>query len=166
VPIKPVRAVDCGNPLPVAAVEGMMRWRVLGVLLCLVPVFGCSAFGDPMGRERALEGAQLRYTQHVRWGEFDAASEFVDPSVRESFLAQAPSFDGIRITDYDIGRIDYEGNRQAATVHVIYHAYSLATAQEHRIEEQQRWFRPGKDNTWWVQPKLAGLLEPFAGATR
>jgi hypothetical protein len=119
-----------------------------------------------MGRERALEGAQLRYTQHVRWGEFDAASEFVDPAVRADFLAQAPSLEGIRITEYDIGRIRYEGNRDSATVHVIYHAYSLATAQERRIEEQQHWVRPGKDNTWWVQPEIGGLLESFAGAAR
>lgn len=143
-----------------------MSARVLGFLLVLVAASGCAAFGDPMGREWALEGAQLRYTQHVRWGDFDAASAFVDPDAREAFLGQAPAFDGIRITEYDIGRIEYEGNREAATVRVIYHGYSLATAQEWRIEEEQRWVRPGRDNTWWVKPKLAGLLEPLAGATR
>jgi len=142
-----------------------MTSRVLGVLLGLSAAFGCSAFGDPMGRERALEGSQLRYTQQVRWGDFDAASEFVDPAIREEFLGFASAFEGIRITEYDIGRIEYEGNRESATVHVTYHGYSLANAQERRIEEQQHWVRPGRDNTWWVQPKLAGLLEPFAGGT-
>jgi len=139
-----------------------MTWRVLGLLLGLSAAFGCAAFGDPMGRERALEGAQLRYTQNVRWGDFDAASEYVDPAIREDFLELAPAFEGIRITEYDIGRIEYEGNRESATVRVVYHGYSLANAQERRIEEQQRWVRPGRDNTWFVQPKLAGLLEPFA----
>ena len=143
-----------------------MQARALGMLLALWAVSGCAALSDPMGRERALEGAQLRYTQHVRWGDFDAASEFVDPDAREAFLDQAPAFDGIRITEYYIGRIEYEGNRESATVRVTYHCYSLATAQEWRIDEQQRWVRPGHDNTWWVQPKLAGLLEPLAGATR
>ena len=143
-----------------------MSGRVFGMLLVLLAASGCAAFGDPMGRERALEGAQLRYTQHVRWGNFEAASEFVDPEQRDAFRGQAPAFDGIRITEYDIGRIEYAGNRESATVRVTYHGYSLATAQEWRIEEQQRWVRPGGDNTWWVQPKLAGLLEPLAGATR
>jgi len=143
-----------------------MSVRGFGMLLALLAASGCAAFADPMGRERALESAQLRYTQNVRWGDFDAASGFVDPEVREAFLGQAPAFDGIRITEYDIGRIEYEGNRESATVHVTYHGYSLATAQEWRIEEQQRWVRPGRDNTWWVQPKLAGLLEPLAGAMR
>ena len=138
-----------------------MGWRVFGIVPCLAAALGCAAFGDPMGRERALENAQLRYTQHVRWGDFSAASEFVDPAVRQEFMGQAPSFDAIRITEYDIGRIEYEGNREIATVHVIYHGYSLATAQERRIEERQRWVRPGRDNTWWVQPKLAGLIDPF-----
>lgn len=140
--------------------------RILGTLLALLTVSGCAAFGDPMGRERALEGAQLRYTQHVRWGDFDAAAEFVDPAMREDFLGQAPAFDGIRITEYDIGRIEYEGNRESATVRVTYHGYSLSTAQEWRIDEEQHWVRPGRDNTWWVQPRLAGLLEPAVGATR
>jgi hypothetical protein len=140
-----------------------MTWRVLGMILGLSAAVGCAAFADPMGRERALDVAQLRYTQNVRWGDFDAASEYVDPLLREEFLGNAPAFAGIRITEYDIGRIEYEGNRESATVHVIYHGYSLATAQERRIEEMQHWVRPGGDNTWLVQPKLAGLLAPFAG---
>lgn len=139
-----------------------MTWRDLGLLLGLSAAFGCATFADPMGRERALKSAQLHYTQDVRWGDLHAASQYVDPPIREEFLKQAPAFEGIRITEYDIGRIEYEGNRESATVRVVYHGYSLANAQERRIEEQQRWVRPGRDNTWFVQPKLAGLLEPFA----
>ena len=142
-----------------------MAWRFLGMLVGLSAAVGCAAFDDPMGRERALEGAQLRYTQHVRWGELDAASDFVDPALRKEFLAFGPAFEAIRITEYDIGRIEYAEDRESATVHVTYHGYSLANAQERRIQEQQRWVRPGSGNTWWVQPKLAGLLEPFVGAT-
>jgi hypothetical protein len=138
-----------------------MGRRLLVLLALLAAAGGCAAFGDPMGREYALENAQLRYTQHVRWGELDAASEFVDPSLRVEFMRQAPTFESIRITDYEIGRIDYADDRESATVHVTYHAYSLASAQEQRIEEEQRWVRPS-GNTWWVKPELAGLLQPFS----
>ena len=140
-----------------------MRARLLGMMLGLTTAVGCAAFSDPMGRERALEGAQLRYTQNVRWGDFDAAAEYVDPPTRKAFMEYVPAFEGVRITEYDIGRIEYGEDRESATVHVIYHGYSLATAQERRIEEQQHWVRPNRDNTWFVQPRLAGLLEPFAG---
>jgi hypothetical protein len=138
-----------------------MIGRLLVLLALLATAGGCAALADPMGRGLALENAQLRYTQHVRWGDLDAASEFVDPALRAEFLRFVPAFESIRITEYDIGRIDYADDRESATVRVTYHAYSLASAQERRIEEEQRWVRPGMGNTWWVQPRLAGLLEPF-----
>jgi hypothetical protein len=50
-------------------------------------------------------------------------------------------------------------------VRVTYHAYSLASLEERRIEERQRWVRPG-GNTWFVQPELAGLLQPLPGRGR
>ena len=137
-----------------------MTWRLLG-LLPLLAGLSCAAFGDPMGRERALEDAQLQYTQHVRWGNLDAASEFVDPEQRPGFLDQRPAFEAVRITDYEIGRIDYGEDRESATVRVTYSAYSLASLEERRIEERQSWVRPG-GNTWYVRPELAGLL-PLQG---
>jgi hypothetical protein len=142
-----------------------MTGRLLGVLAALLAGLGCAAFGDPMGRASALEDAQLHYTQHVRWGNLDAASEFVDPALREAFLSQAPAFEAVRITDFEIGRIDYGDDRDSATVRVTYRAYSLASLEEQRIEERQHWVRPG-GNTWFVRPQLAGLLEPFPGVGR
>lgn len=141
-----------------------MTRRLLGILACLATGLGC--LGDPMGRALALEDAQLRYTQHVRWGNLDAASEFVDPELRGEFLRQAPAFEAIRITEYEIGRIEYGEDRASATVHVTYRAYSLASLEERRFEERQSWVRPGTGNTWWVRPRLAGLLEAFPEAAR
>ena len=142
-----------------------MIWRLLGLLAALGPG-GCAAFGDAMGRERALEDAQLRYTQHVRWGELAAASEFVAPEARAEYLSQTPAFEAIRITEYEIGRIVYDDDRGSATVRVTYRAYALASLEEKRIEEEQRWVRPGMGNAWFVHPQLAGLLEPFSSGAR
>jgi hypothetical protein len=142
-----------------------MTWRLLGLLPLLGAGLACAALGDPMGRERALADAQLHYTQHVRWGNLEAASEFVDPALRPGFLEQRPAFELVRITEYEIGRIDYGDDRESATVRVTYHAYSLASLEERRIEERQRWVRPG-GNTWFVQPELAGLLQPLPGRGR
>jgi hypothetical protein len=139
---------------------------MIGRLMRVLPFVGvglaCATLSDPLGRERALSEAQLHYTQHVRWGNLDAASEFVDPELRDEFLEQRPAFDAVRITEYDIGRIDYGDDRESATVRVTYHAYSLASLEERRIEERQRWVRPG-GNTWFVQPELAGLLPSAPG---
>jgi hypothetical protein len=143
-----------------------MSWRALVAAAGLLTGLGCAAFSDPMGREDALASAQLRYTQNVRWGNLDAASEFVDPEVRDAFLGQAKAFEAIRITEYDIGRIDYGEDRRTAQVHVTYHAYAPASVEERRIEEEQHWSRPGSGNTWLVRPELAGLIDSFPEAKR
>ena len=143
-----------------------MAWRALAAAAGLLTGLGCAAFSDPMGREYALSGVQLRYTQQVRWGNLDAASEFVAPEARDGFLALAKGFEAIRITEYDIGRFDYAEDRQSAKVHVTYHAYSRATVEERRIEEVQHWTRPGNGNTWLVTPQLAGLFDSFPQAQR
>jgi hypothetical protein len=142
-----------------------MSWRLLGVFAGLCAGLGCASFGDPMGRAYALEEAQLSYTQSVRWGNLQAASELVDPPMREAFLAQRPAFERIRITEYDIGKIDYDPELMSAKVNVTYHGYSLATLEERRIEETQRWERTD-GSTWWVKPQLAGLIDAFPEATR
>jgi uncharacterized protein YchJ len=118
-----------------------------------------------MGRERALAEAQLHYTQHVRWGNLDAASDYVDPAQRDAFLDHKAAFEAIRITEYEIGRIDYGEDRESATVRVTYRAYAPESLEEQRIEERQRWVRPS-GNTWYVQPELAGLLELPAARRR
>jgi hypothetical protein len=156
-------AAGSGPRLPVAAVEGSMSWRALAAAAGLFAGLGCTVFSDPMGREDALSNAQLRYTQHVRWGNLDAASAYVDPEVRDAFLGQAKAFEAIRITEYDIGRIDFGEDGRSAKVHVTYHAYSLASVEERRIEEEQHWTRPS-GNQWLVRPELAGLLGSFPEA--
>jgi hypothetical protein len=156
-------AAACAVALPVA--EGTMARRLPALLAALL-AGGCAAFGDAMGRESALEDAQLRYTQYVRWGELAAASEFVAPDERAEFLGQARAFEGIRVTDYEIGRIVYDEDRESATVRVTYRAYSLGSLEERRVEEEQRWVRPGAGNTWYVHPQLAGLIGSLPGSGR
>jgi hypothetical protein len=129
---------------------------LLGALLAS----GCaSLFHDPLGRQRALERSQRSYTQLMRWGDVERAAEYVDPELRERFMAVAPAFEAIRITDFEIGRIDYE--EDAATVTVTYHAYGLSTFLEKRIRETQQWVRH-EGNVWWVRPELDGLLDSFS----
>ena len=142
-----------------------MIGRRLSVLAALCAALGCAALGDPLGRQRALEDAQLAYTKDVRWGNFDDASEAVEPSGRAAFLAQRAAFEKIRITDYEIGKIDYDPDLRSATVRVIYRGYAVATLEERQIEELQHWVRPDGGD-WCVKPELASLLGAFPEASR
>ena len=62
---------------------------VLKKMLCVVTLLafgatsGC-AFdpSDPLSHRHALHWAQKRYSQSLRWGEIERASEYVDPEQR------------------------------------------------------------------------------------
>ncbi|MGH0031874.1 MAG: hypothetical protein ACQGVC_18960 [Myxococcota bacterium] len=58
----------------------MHRWLALATAAWLLA--GCVSPTDPLGREDALEDAQQRYTDLIRWGELEKAALFVDPEQR------------------------------------------------------------------------------------
>jgi GTP cyclohydrolase III len=144
--------------------------RRLTLLLVVLPLIFCSGciavfvemFTDPMGRKAAFTRAQREYTKLLRWSEVHAAARFVHPETREEFLSYEGEFEGIRITDFDVGDVTFGESEATATVRVTYHAYSMASMLEKEIEETQEWERLGGDNQWVVRPKLEGLLEQVA----
>jgi hypothetical protein len=153
--------------LPVGARRGSMRAvRVLGLCaLLLVGPSGCVTwFTDPLGRHAAFDDTQRQYTQYLRWGEVEKASSFVDPALREDFLRQAPVFEGLRITDFSMGEVEYRGD--AADVTVTYQGYKLDTFVERKIREQQAWYREGASNRWRVRSDVAVFAEAFGGTKR
>ena len=61
-----------------------MRIRIAGPLVALVFITnaGCiNMLADPLGRRSALKEVQLKYTQAIRWGNIEKASEFVTTRV-------------------------------------------------------------------------------------
>ncbi len=77
---------------------------------------------DPMGRTAAFELAQRKYTNAVRWGDIEEAVQLVHPDLREEFLSYEGEFDGIRVTDFEVGEMVYGEGQETATVRVTYHA--------------------------------------------
>ena len=128
---------------------------------------GCAAFsefGDPAGTKKALKNAQKRYTELVRWGELERASEYVDPNLRDEFLNYADAFAGIRFTDFESGELRIGEGDITATAIVVYHAYSLSTLLEKRIRESQQWYRDEETfNQWRVRPQLRQIIAGVTG---
>lgn len=128
--------------------------------LALLGGAGCPAmFTDPLGRHEALRMTQREYTNFMRWGEIERASELVDPELREEFLTYLPAFERIRITDYEIGKLSYAEEDGVANVTVTYRGYSLASFTEESIRESQQWYREGSGRTWRVRPEIAGIAD-------
>jgi len=134
--------------------------RCLAALALLAGTGCASTFADPTGRLTALENAQRRYTQLVRWGEIRRASAYVEPDLREEFLSYEPFFKQIRFTDTEAEEVKLDPSEDTASVEVTYHAYSLTTFQEKQIIETQQWTRHGGvQNNWLVRPEIAEIVE-------
>lgn len=129
------------------------------VLTTLVGLVGCQSFTDPLGRQAALELSQKTYTDFVRWGDLERASRFVDPELRGDFLEHVPDFEHIRVTDFDVMDIEYDGEDEVHVV-VTYHGFSLRNLVERRFRENQHWVRdPGMGSQWWVKTDLTEVLD-------
>ena len=136
--------------------------RCLAALALLAGAGCASTFADPTGRLTALENAQRRYTQLVRWGEIRRASAYVEPDLREEFLSYEPLFKQIRFTDTEADEVTLDPSEETASVEVTYHAYSLSTFQEKQIVETQQWTRhDGVKNNWLVRPQVAEIVGAF-----
>lgn len=145
----------------------MLRRAVwVGFSLAWLASSGCALIGelaDPTGRQKSLEDSQRKYTELVRWGQLERASDYVDPELREQYLNHAEAFARIRFTDFESGQLVI-GDDGTATTIVVYHAYSLRTLLEKRILERQQWYRDDKTfRGWRVRPQLRQVIAGVTG---
>ena len=122
---------------------------------------GCVSPSDPLAHREALEFAQKRYTEAIRWGDLERAARYVDPAMRENFLAWSDAFQDIRISDYEIGEVEMEDEEKLrAQVDVTFRGYALPYFVEQRIRDHQVWYRDEAlgDDRWRVKPELEPLV--------
>ena len=144
----------------------MPAFKVLWIALASATFVACVSPSDPLGRVEALEEAQKRYTEAIRWGDLERASRYVAADQREAFLALADAFESVRFTDYEIGDLDVDpADLAKAEVVVSYHGYVLPHYLERRVSDRQVWVREGAvGNRWVVQPQLASLIHEMGGS--
>jgi hypothetical protein len=144
-----------------------MRWGAAWIAAIAVGLTACVSPSDPWDRARALDEAQHKYAEGIRWGNLEKAAKYVDPAMRSDFLALAGAFETIRITDYDIGEVDLDHETLAsAEVDVTYRGFVLPQYVERRVREHQVWYRDeASGNEWRVRPQLAAMLDGI-GARR
>lgn len=155
-------------PLTVKPEEIPMRTglaRASWLALASAAALACVSPSDPLGRVEALEEAQKRYTEAIRWGDLERASRYVAPDQRADFLALSDAFEAVHFTDYEIGEIDVDPEKHArAEVDVTYRGYVMPHFVERRVKDRQVWSRQaGMGNQWTVEPQLALLIGEMGG---
>jgi hypothetical protein len=139
-----------------------MRARLVLTAAWLALAAGCVSPSDPLDHRGALEDAQKRYTNMIRWRDAAKAVQFVEPSLRDQFLAHAGELESLEISDYDLGEIVYGDDDKSATVEVTYRGYSLSHLVERTIHVTQKWSRES-GNDWHVSPDLETVVAQLRG---
>jgi hypothetical protein len=143
-----------------------MRFRcALALSVALLLAQGCVSPHDPMGHRDALKDAQKHYTNLIRWGDAHRAVEFVDPDLRDKFLAHAADLEDVAISDVEIGEIEYADEDTTAHVDVTYRGYSLSQFVERKIHVTQEWHRIS-GNDWRVHPDIDTVVAQLRGTPR
>jgi hypothetical protein len=138
-------------------------WLLGFALLATLGCLGGSL--DLSGNEYALEEAQRRYTELVRWGEIEGASVYVDPAITDAFLVTAERLQDVRFTDFESGPLQFGEDSDTATVDVVYHAYSTRMLVEQKFREHQEWYREASaGDAWRVRPNLDAIASELSGS--
>lgn len=133
--------------------------------LIVLATAGCMTVTDPLGHRDALEDAQKRYTDLIRWRDAERAAIFVDPEMRKDFLEQAGELENLEISDYELGDLEFGDGDETATIDVTYRGYSLSHLVERKIRVTQEWHRD-EGNTWLVRPDLEDVVAKLRGDSR
>jgi hypothetical protein len=135
------------------------------LLVVLFGASGClSTITDPMDRRGQFKDTQTKFTQCIRWGKSQEASEFIDPELREEFMSYAPEFSDLRFSDYEITRVDIGEGLQSASVDVRYTGYRLSMPFERSVDLTEEWTRDESTGVWTVKLDIEKLRQMLGGA--
>jgi hypothetical protein len=141
-----------------------MRTPTAIALVALLGVSGClSAITDPLDRRGEFEETQTKFTQYVRWGKFQEASEFLAPELRDEFMALAPEFSTVRFSDYEITDVDIQDGIKSASVQVRYTGYRLDMPVEKSVALTEEWTRDEETGVWTVKLDIEKLRNTMVG---
>jgi hypothetical protein len=131
----------------------------LALLGCLLAA-GCLSFDDPLNLEGSFLSHQRSFSADLRWGQWEDAVEYVEPSHRPAFEAMARQLAEFRVTDYEVRDVQLDAERTSATAIVQYLGYEASMPVEREVIVTQRWRFDEQDGRWYVTPDvdLAGKL--------
>ena len=144
-----------------------MRVLALSALLASWMLTGCSgvlplegATTPPLKRRASFEEAQQAYTSSLRFGLYEDAKPFVEPTLQARFEAASQRFREMRFSDYRVESVEVDPLRTSASAVVVFHAYWIASPYVREIRVVQHWRRELPSRQWFVTPDFAALLSP------
>lgn len=133
-------------------------WAALA-LLALLSLAGCQTTGT---QNNKLTEAQYAYSAAIRWGDFEGATNMIEPKLRKK-LAPTPlqleRYKQIQISAYhDAGsEVDKEKGSAARVINIgVINRHTLG---ERSVRYVEAWTWDPEAKTWWLISGLPDLWE-------
>lgn len=127
----------------------LLRPIVAGVaMLGGLALSGCATVED---QALMFKETQRRYTQLMRFADYERAQRFVAPDERSAFRERTAALGDLHFTDYEVREIENLG--ETGTAHVEYVGYRASDPIVVTYVEMQAWERAG--GAWVVRPSIA-----------
>jgi hypothetical protein len=118
-----------------------------------------------LDRRGKFEDTQERFTQCIRWGNFEEASQYLDPGLRARFMAFSPELSDLRFSDYEITRVDIGEELLTASVEVRFTGYRLSMPVERTVNLVEEWTRDEETGVWTVKLDIEKLHNSLVRGT-
>jgi hypothetical protein len=116
------------------------------------------AFAGPA--QRALPGAQDAWSAAIRWGDFDGATNLLDPTLRATQLPssiESARYKQVQISAYrDRGAsVDFKAGQAVRDVEIG--VINRNTLAERTVRYRETWRWDPQAKTWWITSGLPDL---------
>jgi hypothetical protein len=123
--------------------------------------FAMAACGATQKAEPLDQGI-YRYNDSVRWQRLEQAAQYIPPAERAAFFDERVELeDELRISMYDIRRVELAEDESQAVVYVEYEWYLDSRGTVHKTTSRQHWEQHGK--RWLLVEERRERGEPMPG---
>jgi hypothetical protein len=136
-----------------------IRLPMLLLMLGLLALGACAAT-NRIDRGSALDAAQYAWSAAIRWGDFEGASNMLDPEYRKAHPISDLEFERykqLQISAYQELGSQVDGNTAMREVQIG--VVNRNTLVERDARYTERWRFDPATKTWWVESGLPDLSQ-------
>ena len=132
-----------------------IKLSVLKVVLCFCIMFflGCATYKDQQQLD-TFEKTTDSYELAIRWGYFEMAYKFIKTKNNEKQEPTFKKFDDIKVTSYEVQRINISENKQSVKQTVEIQYYKINQLIQKTLTDRQSWEYDVAEQKWYLHSGL------------
>ena len=131
------------------------------ILMSLVALSMLSLGGCATDQRNDLLTTTLNaYAHTVRWGDFNAAAQFIDPKEREAHpipKLEMSRYQQYKVSEYDEGKGPTHNGEFEVSQDVQINLVNVNTQSERTVTDHQKWRYDAESKHWWLVSGLPDI---------